>query len=61
MKSTGGGDAEDMNQLKRQVSAITSLIQERMVKTLKQAYDNSIGDEPCESLDHEAEQGDSDA
>ena len=61
MKSTGGGDAEDMNQLKRQVSAITSLIQERIVKTLKQAYDNSIGNEPCESLDHEAEERDSDA
>ena len=63
-----GEAAEDMNQLKRQVSALTSLIQESIVpvvKTLKRAYDDSMGDEPCESLDHlsdqEAEEGDSDA
>ena len=63
-----GKAAEDMNQVKRQVSALTSLIQESIVpvvKTLKRAYDDSMGDEPCESLDHlsdqEAEEGDSDA
>ena len=49
-----GEAAEDMNQLKRQVSVLTNLIQESIVpvvKTLKRAYDDSIGDEPCESLD----------